>query len=443
ITQFLFLNFSFMIIQMIYSFKSRSLGLFSDSLHMLLDCSSLAIGLFAKFISKKFSSIFYNKNQYLIRHSSTSYSNNNNNININNNNNIISQILISKYPFGLSRIENLAAFINGILLLSIVQDIFFQSIDRILNPISLVNVNQLLIVSILGLVVNLVGIFAFNHGHDGHSHGHSHAISHSSSSSSSHSHSLLPNHLSLDCIDEHCNDEHVKLNTINDVNKFKSSSGSLDTNTGNFVQTHSDENMRGIFLHILADTLGSVGVVISTIFLIYFPTLKVLDPFSSLFIIVLIFLSSLPLIKSSCFNLLLILDDNERINLNDGLNNTSYVNAESLIRELLHDLYELPGVLNYSVVRIWKDTECELIGYIHIQYPDGENSTIIRKRCEKLIFEKYKLKLFIQLENESSSCWCRNNLVNNGEKNGFKANIVNGNIKNNSINSYDNTITYI
>ena len=42
-----------------------------------------------------------------------------------------------------------------------------------------------------------------------------------------------------------------------------------------------------------------------------------------------------------------------------------------------------------------------LIGYVHIQYADGENSTIIKKRCEKIIFEQYKMDLFIQLENEA------------------------------------------
>ena len=47
-----------------------------------------------------------------------------------------------------------------------------------------------------------------------------------------------------------------------------------------------------------------------------------------------------------------------------------------------------------------------LIGYIHIQYADGENSTIIKKRAEK-IFQTAGIKAWIQVEAQQSPCWCR------------------------------------
>ena len=60
----------------------------------------------------------------------------------------------------------------------------------------------------------------------------------------------------------------------------------------------------GVFLHVLADTLGSVGVIISTL-LIEHLGWKIADPLCSLFIASLIFLSVLPLVKETALILLL------------------------------------------------------------------------------------------------------------------------------------------
>lgn len=59
----------------------------------------------------------------------------------------------------------------------------------------------------------------------------------------------------------------------------------------------------GIFLHILADTLGSVGVIISSA-LIWLYDWKIVDPICSLCIAILIFMSVVPLLKSSAKTLL-------------------------------------------------------------------------------------------------------------------------------------------
>ena len=60
----------------------------------------------------------------------------------------------------------------------------------------------------------------------------------------------------------------------------------------------------GVFLHVLADTLGSVGVIISTLLIEQFGW-KIADPICSLFIAVLIFVSVMPLVKETALILLL------------------------------------------------------------------------------------------------------------------------------------------
>lgn len=46
------LNLTFMLVQFFYGFVSGSLGLLTDSIHMLFDCAGLAVGLAAAVMSK-------------------------------------------------------------------------------------------------------------------------------------------------------------------------------------------------------------------------------------------------------------------------------------------------------------------------------------------------------------------------------------------------------
>jgi len=78
----------------------------------------------------------------------------------------------------------LAGFVNGLFLLFIAFFIFSEAVERILEPPE-VKHERLFVVSVLGFLVNLVGIYAFGHGHGhshgggGDSHGNSHGHSHS------------------------------------------------------------------------------------------------------------------------------------------------------------------------------------------------------------------------------------------------------------------------
>jgi solute carrier family 30 (zinc transporter), member 5/7 len=148
-------------------------------------------------------------------------------------------------------------------------------------------IGELLAVSAAGLAVNLVGIMAFDHAHHGHGHAHGHDHGHS------HGH---------------------------------------------------NENMHGIFLHILADTLGSVAVVISTV-LVHFYGWPGFDPLASCIIAILIFASAVPLVSSTAQTLLLSLPADVEYNLRNALGGVS----------------NLKGVVGYAVPKFWlNDT-----GYDH------------------------------------------------------------------------------
>lgn len=56
--------------------------------------------------------------------------------------------------------------------------------------------------------------------------------------------------------------------------------------------------MKGVFLHILADTLGSVGVIISAVLMSQFGWM-IADPICSIFIAAMIMISVYPLLRDS------------------------------------------------------------------------------------------------------------------------------------------------
>ncbi|KAJ3648679.1 hypothetical protein Zmor_020463 [Zophobas morio] len=222
---FLILNLSFAFVELVYGVWSNSLGLISDSFHMFFDCTGLLAGLAASVITK------WKANE--------------------------------KYSYGYVRAEVLAGFVNGLFLLFISFFIMSEAVERAIEPPE-VKHERLFVISVLGLLVNLVGIYAFQHGH-GHSHGGSHGHSHGSGHGHSHNSHGHSHDYTLDM----------------DI----SSSG-------------NSQIMKGVFLHILADTLGSVGVIVSAVLMQMFGWL-IADPICSMFIAILIALSVLALIKDS------------------------------------------------------------------------------------------------------------------------------------------------
>jgi Co/Zn/Cd efflux system component len=55
----------------------------------------------------------------------------------------------------------MSGFVNGVFLVFIALSIFMKSIQRILNPPE-IKTDRLLLVSVLGLAVNIVGVVAFH-----------------------------------------------------------------------------------------------------------------------------------------------------------------------------------------------------------------------------------------------------------------------------------------
>jgi len=122
-----------MLVQGVYGYLSGSLGLLSDTVHMFFDCMGLIVGLGAAIASKWPTS--------------------------------------PERPYGWGKLNTLSGFGNGIFLMLVSVEFTWEAIEGMLERRQLRHVNELLVVSILGLLVNMVGL-AFFHNHAGHDHDH-------------------------------------------------------------------------------------------------------------------------------------------------------------------------------------------------------------------------------------------------------------------------------
>uniref|UniRef100_A0A8C5UCR8 Zinc transporter n=1 Tax=Malurus cyaneus samueli TaxID=2593467 RepID=A0A8C5UCR8_9PASS len=259
------------------------------------------------------------------------------------------------FSYGYGRVEILSGFINGLFLMVIAFFVFMESVARLVDPPD-IDTNMLTPVSVGGLIVNLVGICAFSHAHShgasrggcpaahdhshshhGHSHGHSH---------SDHGHSHGHSH--------------------------GSSGGGMNT------------NMRGVFLHVLADTLGSVGVIVSTIFIQQFGWL-IADPLCSLFIATLIFLSVIPLLKDACQVLLLRIPPEQ----------------EKDLHAALEKIQKIEGVISYRDPHFWCHSATVVAGTIHVQVVSDVMEQRIVQQVTAILKDAGVNNLTVQVEKEA------------------------------------------
>ncbi|KXS11581.1 cation efflux protein [Gonapodya prolifera JEL478] len=252
------LNVSFFVLELVFGLLTGSLALVADSFHMLSDVASQVVALVAIRLALKKGS---------------------------------SNVLLS---YGWQRVETVGAFVNATTLLALCFTIFLDALERFAKPNEIENPKLVLIVGCVGLAANLVGLLVVGHDHS-HSHSHDHGWS-------SHSHSSATVELSPVLAEEGPAHSHSK----------KSSSHSHDHDTSHsyshshgHAHDHSsgDLNMRGVFLHVLGDALGSVGVIISSLIIWLVPDeyrgKYYADPIASIVFTAIIVYTTVPLLMSS------------------------------------------------------------------------------------------------------------------------------------------------
>lgn len=280
-------------------------------------------------------------------------------------------------------------------------EIVYEAIERLAAGSQMQRIGELLTVSSLGLVVNLVGMTAFGHAHHGHSHGgHSHA-GHSDHSHADHNNEKTNHahhhHHHGTGVHGHLHDHlhsHPTPSPLSSVPATPLNSGEVGSHSHGHMHHHhhGNENMHGIFLHVLADTLGSLAVMISTI-LIHFYGWPGFDPLASCLIAILIFASAIPLVTSSARTLLL----------------TVPADTEFDLREALSGISGLRGVVGYAVPKFWLEEgeERKVLGIIHVIAAKGADLEDVKERAIAYLRGRH-MEILVQVERDGSDrCWCR------------------------------------
>ncbi|XP_030049078.1 proton-coupled zinc antiporter SLC30A5 [Microcaecilia unicolor] len=257
------------------------------------------------------------------------------------------------FSYGYGRVEILSGFINGLFLMVIAFFVFTESVTRLFDPPD-IDTNMLTPVSVGGLLVNLVGICAFSHAHS-----HSHGASRGSCQSHDHGHSHGHGHSHSDHGHGH-------------GHSHGSSGGGMNA------------NMKGVFLHVLADTLGSVGVIISTILIQQFGWL-IADPICSLFIAVLIFASVIPFLKDACQVILLRIPPE----------------IEKEIHIALEKIERLDGIISYRDPHFWRHSASVVAGTIHLQVLSDTVEQRIIQQVTSILKDAGINNLTVQVEKEA------------------------------------------
>ncbi|GAU95565.1 hypothetical protein RvY_07164 [Ramazzottius varieornatus] len=307
---------SFFLVELIVGYLTHSMALVADSFHMLSDVMALLVAFLSVRISKRTS---------------------------------------TKNTFGWARAEVLGALVNSVFLIALCFSIFVEAIQRFHENEGISNPKLVLIVGCIGLAVNLVGLLLFHQhtGGDGHGHGHGHG-----GHSPSHDHSKDAKKKEKKASDDVPESEHALMArqdgtsaTANGhVHAAEDQEGS-DELPEPRIASSSQLNMRGVFLHVLGDALGSCVVIISAL-IIWFTDWEYenyIDPAMSILMVMIISYTTIPLLRESALILM------------------QTVPTHIEIEEIKSHLLKIEGVHAVHELHIWQLAGDRIIASAHIR----------------------------------------------------------------------------
>ncbi|XP_047517535.1 zinc transporter 1 isoform X2 [Pieris napi] len=299
----LWLTGSFFIVELVVGYVTNSMALVADSFHMLSDVAALVIA----FLSVKMSPKKWSKN-----------------------------------TFGWARAEVLGALVNAVFLVALCFSITVEAVQRFINIETIHNAKLLVAVGTLGLVLNIVGLFLF------HEHGSSHGHTHGGvppPSNVRHLTELVNSNADMALGHATTDNEETDEMVPPKVDKLPKKQAPKSTDPGHL-------NMKGVFLHVLSDALGSIIVVISAlvVWLTEWEYRFYIDPALSIVLVLLILTSVWPLLRESALILLQTVP--------------THIQVDAIQRRLLD---EVDGVLAVHEFHVWQLAGDRIIASAHIR----------------------------------------------------------------------------
>uniref|UniRef100_A0A8B9UKC8 Solute carrier family 30 member 1 n=1 Tax=Anas zonorhyncha TaxID=75864 RepID=A0A8B9UKC8_9AVES len=393
------LTFLFFVLEVAVSRLTASLAMLSDSFHMLSDVMALVVALVAV--------------RFAQRTRAT-----------------------KKNTFGWVRAEVMGALVNAVFLTALCFTILLEAIERFTEPHEIQQPLVVIAVGVAGLVVNLLGLCLFNH-HGAGGHGHAHGHGHSHGGGGRHprlgggakpeqppgdGEAALHREETSTLVENCSSSNGVGQEKLGDV-KDDAADLQVNGNAGHYpldveeVEEDSSAqlNMRGVFLHVFGDALGSVIVVVNALLFYSLwnpcpkdgpcinpcvnnhcmenatlaPTLGranrseqesvtvagpcwllYLDPVLCLIMVCILLYTTYPLLRESALILL------------------QTVPKQIDVHSLNSKLRTLEGVEAVHELHIWQLAGSRIIGTAHIKCPDPSTYMMVAKRIKEIFHDE-------------------------------------------------------
>ncbi|XP_027911298.1 metal tolerance protein B-like [Vigna unguiculata] len=322
-----------MVVELVGGIKAHSLAVIGDAAHLLSDITGFSISLFAVWAS----------GWEATPHQS----------------------------FGYNRLEVLGALISVQLIWLISGYLIYEAVGRILLQQASVNGKVMLAIATFGFVLNFIMVAWIGHDHSHHHHhgcedsSHDHSHHHHHHEDSGHDHSHHHHHEDSGHYHSHHHHDHgnKELSIISDEESATLvSSSHTKTNVLNL-------NLQGAYLHVMADMIQSVGVMIAGAIIWAKPKWFIVDLVCTLIFSVLSLSATLPMLR----NLYGILMESTP--------------REIDISKLESGIRNIKGVQDVHDLHIWAITLGKLVLSCHVVAEPGISSIdllgMIKHYCEK------------------------------------------------------------
>lgn len=256
-----FVSGFFIVIQLIGGYMAKSIAIFTDSAHLASDI----LGFFISMMSLKCAAKPANK----------------------------------ELSYGWHRSEIVGTLVSIIFIWGLTLWLVYEATLRVLYPQPVLG-GIMLVVSILGLVFNIIQMKILGHDH-GHGHGHDHGHGHNHG----HGHS----------VSHHEANEPLQIKDPEAENRDDLREQLLPKGPGSAKPVvpptpHQNINITSAYLHVLGDLLMSVGVIIAAIIINWQPTWTIADPICTYVFSVVIMFTSIPTFKDCMMVLMEATPDN-------------------------------------------------------------------------------------------------------------------------------------
>ncbi|PIA58519.1 hypothetical protein AQUCO_00500453v1 [Aquilegia coerulea] len=342
----------FMTVEVIGGFKANSLAIMTDAAHLLSDVAAFAISLFSLWAS--------------------------------------GWEATPRQSYGFFRIEILGTLVSIQMIWLLAGILVYEAIARLINDAGEVHGSIMFGVAAFGLLVNIIMAVLLGHDH-GHGHGHSHGGHDHGHSHDSHDHG----HNGHDHGHSHDNHDHGHSHShgISITRHDTEHSHDIETGITNPLIAQDEVakkekkqrniNVQAAYLHVLGDSIQSVGVMIGGAVIWWKPEWKIIDLICTLIFSVVVLGTTIKMLRG-------ILE----------------VLMESTPREIdatriEKGLCEMPEVVAIHELHIWAITVGKVLLACHVKIKPDADADIMLDKVVDYIRREYNIShVTIQIERE-------------------------------------------